>query len=718
MYRSLLCERRLGDTLVIYPFDPATGAVGFEMVPAECADQMVDPRKGLHGEPFIDVLPGNDPWPARPVESLLQFKLVGDAYPGAFIQGHSMRNAETLKRFRLAGQENLDSQGTSTIETRLESNEGLAAVHRLTWRQGDPAFTIGCSFLNGSERPVTLEMFASFSLAGITPFHDSDAAGRLRVHRFRSGWSAEARHECRSIEELHLERSWSGAAAFSERFGQVGTMPVRNWFPFVAVEDSVAGVLWGARLDWAGSWQMEVFRQHDDVAISGGLADREFGHWTKVVRPGETFVAPRATISCVKGGLDDLCDRLTAMQEEPVNRQPAVEQDLPVVFNEWCTTWGDPSHDKLCAIADRLEGAGVRYLVIDAGWYKQPRTDWSSGHGDWIPSDALFPNGLKATAEAIRERGLIPGLWFEMETVGSQSAAFKAGKHFIERDGIPITVRERRFWDMNDPEAIAFLTEKVIDQLEHCGFGYLKVDYNETAGIGCDHPDSQGEGLRRQVDGSYRFFEKIRERLPDLVIESCGSGGHRLEPSMMALTAMSSFSDAHELVEIPIIAANLQCLLLPRQSQIWAVLHAQDSLQRIAYSLSATFLGRMCLSGDVENLPEASWKLVCEAISLYSRAAPVIKHGTSRRFGALADGWRHPKGWQAVVRKTESQALIVVHTFEGAPEEIDVPLGIGWELEATLGDWKPETARGLLCVRSPEDFVGGVWLFRKAGARS
>ncbi|MBB5353456.1 alpha-galactosidase [Haloferula luteola] len=713
MPRTILSQHQLGDTLVRFPYDPDTGVVGMEILPAALAAEAVAPRESLRGETFIDVLPGDDPWPARPVESLLQFKLVGDPYPGAFVQGHSMRNSETLRSFVFDGQERRDEDCATVIETQLKSADGLLAVHRLSWRQGDGALTVECSFTNGSDRPVTLEMFASFSLSGITPFHHADAPGRLHVHRFRSVWSAEGRHECRSLEELHLERSWSGAGAFSERFGQVGTMPVRKWFPFVAVEDTAVGVIWGARLNWAGSWQMEIFRQHDDVAISGGLADREFGHWMKTVAPGESFEATPATLACVKDDLDDLCDRLTAMQDEPVNPQPEVEQDLPVIFNEWCTTWGDPSHENLCAIADRLQGCGVRYLVIDAGWYKQEGTDWSSGHGDWIPGSKLFPNGLKATADAIRERGLIPGLWFEMETVGSQSQAFQSGKHFIERDGIPVTVRERRFWDMNDPAAVSFLAERVIDLLDDCGFGYLKVDYNETAGLGCDHPDSQGEGLRRQVEGSYRFFEKIRERLPDLVIENCSSGGHRLEPSMMARTAMSSFSDAHELVEIPIIAANLHRLLLPRQNQIWAVLHPQDSPQRVAYSLAATFLGRMCLSGAIEKLSGESWALVREGIALYQKAAPVIKYGISRRFGAVGESWRDPRGWQAVVRQSDNQALVVVHTFGGAPAIIEMPLAGDWVLEDSLGGERPEHSGGILRHATRGDFAGSVWLFRK-----
>ena len=119
---------------------------------------------------------------------------------------------------------------------------------------------------------------------------------------------------------------------------------------------------------------------------------------------------------------------------------------------------------------------------------------------------------------------------------------------------------------------------------------------------------------------------------------------------MLARTAMSSFSDAHELPEIPIIAANLHALILPRQNQIWAVLHQSDSERRLIYSLAATFLGRMCLSGEVDQLSPQQWEIVRSAIRLYQDAAPVIKQGTSRRFGNVGPSWRYPEGWQAVVR--------------------------------------------------------------------
>ena len=176
----------------------------------------------------------------------------------------------------------------------------------------------------------------------------------------------------------------------------------------------------------------------------------------------------------------------------------------------------------------------------------------------------------------------------------------------------------------------------------------------------------------------------MRRELPDLVIEVCASGGHRLEPSMLALASMGSFSDAHESLEIPIIAANLHRLILPRQSQVWAVLHATDTLQRLTYSLTAGFLGRLCLSGEIEFLNSEQWSLVQEAIRFYERVAPIIRKGKSRLYQQIGTAWRHPQGAQTLVRTLEndSQALMVAHTFAAPlPAEILIPLpGSDWQV--------------------------------------
>jgi alpha-galactosidase len=717
MALSVLSTWTVADTLVRYLHDPATGAVTLQLLPGSKLADLVERRATLAGEFYIDSGPEPVPPPASVPDPLVHVKRVGDSYPGAFAQGHTLRSAPANADFRFVDQtHSLTGRRHQVLTVLADATRGHRLEHRLAWHEGDAALGVECSFINGGAEPVTLELLTSFSIGGLTPFAVADAPGRLRAHRFRSAWSAEGRLVTESIEQLHLERSWSGAGLFSERFGQVGTMPVRRWFPFVALEDTAAGVVWAAQLAWAGSWQMEIARQNDDVCLSGGLADREFGHWTATLAPGERLDSPPAALACVAGDLDAACDRLTALQHRAADTHPVREQSLPIIFNEWCTTWGDPSHAKLVALADRLRSSPVSTLVIDAGWYKPDGGDWGSGHGDWIPSTKLFPQGIDAAAAAIRERGLIPGLWFEMETVGDTSTAFSLADHMLKRDGMPVTVRHRRFWDLSDPWAFSYLEKNVIDRLESGGFGYLKIDYNETLGLGNETPDcaSLGEGLRRQVIATYRFLDRVRARLPELVIENCSSGGHRLEPSMLARTAMSSFSDAHELVEIPIIAANLHRLMLPRQSQIWAVLKPTDSERRLVYSLAATFLGRMCLSGDVAALSPAQWKTALDAQRLYGQVAPIIKHGTSRLHRQLGESWRHPRGWQSMVRVTTDvrEALLVTHAFQDAPRQVFVPLpGGAWRVVGHFGEQSteaPQLADGGLVLPLGGDFSGCV----------
>lgn len=713
---EILSDFVLGDTTARYLHDPGTGRVGLLLFPSAQAEKLIRRRVNLNGDPFAEPSPESWNPPAMAVDSLAQIKILGDPYPGSFASGHTMRQSVSVARFRYQDQEKFAEKDRTRIVTLLKSADGLALEHILDWRAGENALGVNTRFFNGSKAPVTLEMLSSFSLSGLSPFDFSESINRLRAHRFRSVWAAEGRLESQGIEELHLERAWSDAPMFSERFGQVGSMPVRKWFPFLAIEDAVAGVTWGAQLAWAGSWQMEIFRQHDDVCISGGLADREFGHWMKSVAPGDWLDAPPATLACVTGGLDEVCDALTQAQHHAADTHPAVEADLPIVFNEWCTTWGDPTHEKTLAIADRLQGSDTKYLVIDAGWFKEEGTTWFTGHGDWNPSAKLFPEGLKATADAIRARGLLPGLWFELETCGESSVAFSLADHLLQRDGIPVTSNNRRFWNLNDPWVVDYLTRKVIDTLRDAGFAYLKVDYNETIGLGTDHPDSLGEGLRQQTLGTHRFFEKIRRELPGLVIENCASGGHRLEPSMIARTAMSSFSDAHESLSIPIIAASLQRLLLPRQAQIWAVIHGNHSDQKLAYRLASTFLGRMCISGGITGLTDAQWQFVKGAQALYRQAVPVLKHGTSRRFSQMGPSWRNPEGWQAVRRISDdgTTALVVLHTFAHAPASVSIPLPEGsWKITGQFPRAEISLADRLLRFSALQDLQGTVALLER-----
>ncbi len=200
-----------------------------------------------------------------------------------------MHNSDTLSSLRYSRQEKIQRGDETEIITYLNSARGYSCEHHLRYCQGDEALTFFSTIRNDGSEKFSLEMLSSFSLGGITPFASDDAPNRLHFHRFRSFWSAEGRHISQPIEELHLERSWSGHGVRAERFGQVGSMPVHGYHPFAAIEDRGVGVFWGATLAWSGSWQMELYRRDDQLSLSGGLADRELGHWFKNLAPGETF---------------------------------------------------------------------------------------------------------------------------------------------------------------------------------------------------------------------------------------------------------------------------------------------------------------------------------------------------------------------------------------------------------------------------------------------
>ena len=144
---------------------------------------------------------------------------------------------------------------------------------------------------------------------------------------------------------------------------------------------------------------------------------------------------------------------------------------------------------------------------------------------------------------------------------------------------------------------------------------------------------------------------------------------------------MASFSDAHECDEIPIIAANMHRMILPRQSQIWAVVKAGQPLQKLYYQICSGLLGRLCFSGEPDALSAAQWTVMDEGTAFYGKAASIIDHGVSQRFGSRIVSYRAPRGWQAVVRRGETQTLVVVHTFGAAPEAVTLPVGGGLLLD-------------------------------------
>lgn len=644
----IIAEYYLGDIDAIYY--ETEGTVSLMLVPVTMRDKISETKFCL-------------------TESLVQAHVDGDEWTAPYSQGISMRNTETSIQLHFDSQTVEQNGQEKTIVTTLTDERGRKAVHYLSYDQRH-FLKSRTTFINTGAEDLDLMMLSSFSITGITPFCDGQARNSLILHRFRSYWSAEGKLVSEPAEQLLLVPSWSSWGTRCEKFYQTGSMPVRKFFPFCGVEDVSSNVTWAAQLEWAGSWQMEPYRSNDVMSLSGGLADFDTGRWSVHLKYGEQFTSIPSYITVTEGGIDDACDRLLEAQKVDYSKQPASEQHLPILYNEYCSTWGKPTHEKIRKQMEALQGLGVEYFVIDAGWYAEG--NWNSKHGDWEVNRLAFPDGIDKTAKMLREAGYTPGIWFEWERAGKNSRLIQDKKeYFITRNRRIIKTASGVFLDLRKPEVVEYLNQKVIRFLKQNGFGYLKTDYNESLGAEIDGDlSSGGENLRHSICSVQDFFRSTRKEIPDLIIENCASGGHRLEPSMMKLTSMSSFSDAHECNEIPVVAANLHRLIQPSQSQIWVVLRRGDDKRRLIYSLAAGFLGRMCLSGEIAEMDETQMKTVKEAITLYKKCVPIIRDGQSRIIRSSAGNYDRPEGWQAVIRCSQdnSAAMIVIHNFTTADE--------------------------------------------------
>ena len=151
------------------------------------------------------------------------------------------------------------------------------------------------------------------------------------------------------------------------------------------------------------------------------------------------------------------------------------------------------------------------------------------------------------------------------------------------------------------------------------------------------------------------------------------------------------------------------------------MLRKDDDSKRLHYSLACTFLGRMCLSGDIYDLTEAQWSIVQEAIALYKECAPVIKSGRNFRFGPHVISYNHLQGWQAVCRKCEDgkQMLVVLHTFEQCADCVRIALpgdaADKWKLAKIFcrENVKFDIQDNQFRIQSPEDYEGVVCLLEK-----
>lgn len=666
---QVLSRVRLGDMVAQYLIDDQRH-VEWTIYPATLATQVKIPEQQVN------------------TFSLVQAKLRQDDYDKNFTNGVTMFNNETSRS--LVWESQVIEQGAmeTRVTTVLRDLHGNLYRHYVAWERSTKRLKTWTSFSNQTQQTQTLDWLASVCLAGLSPFATKQLTGNLNLLRLRSKWAMEGRLERQPVELYGLEPSWKPSGLGIERFGQNGTLPVRQFFPWLGLEDVQNRCLWLIQLLGKASWQLNAARLDDRLVLFGGRPDHDSGAWQVAVSPEATVVTPVAYLTTAQAKLLPAAQRL--------HLPTPVAPDMSIVYNEWATSWGHPSAKLIQESVAVLAQHDVGTYVIDAGWFQNGDGNFDDTFGDWQVNEQAFPKGLAAVTQLLHAHHLRAGIWFEFENVGRHSKRAMNEAILAKRDGRVVSTIKRRFLDLTLPENQAYLKTHMVNLLKTVHFDYLKVDYNDALGVSMDGPDGQtgASALETQVDATLSIFKNLHQQLPQLQIENCSSGGHRLTPAFMEATELSSFSDAHESQAIPIIAANELMVVPTAKNLIWCVVHPEDSIEKIQYHLIATFLGRICFSGDVRHLSKEQWQTLDAGFAFYRQVSPLIARGVPFRMGAPVLSYHDPHGVQLVGfsdqedSKQSRQLLVLAWGMNSFTEQtltVQLPAG-QWHVKAQYGD--------------------------------
>ena len=298
--------------------------------------------------------------------------------------------------------------------------------------------------------------------------------------------------------------------------------------------------------------------------------------------------------------------------------------DTPIVIS----VFGDPTTEKEFPLVDAAEKAGCEYFVIDAGWYADG--NWWDSVGEWQESKKRFPNGVREVTDYIRSKGMIPGVWLELEVMGinCKKASILPDECFFLRHGKRVYDRSRYQLDFRHPLVIEHVTEVIDRVVRDYGVGYIKMDYNIEPGIGTEvDADSFGDGLLEHERAYLAWLDGIYKKYPDLVIENCSSGGLRMDYAMLARNSIQSTSDQEDYRNYATISANAAIGVTPEQAAIWSYPLRDGTEEEVIFNMVNALLLRIHQSGHLAEISPERFELVKEGIDCYKEIRSGIKDG-------------------------------------------------------------------------------------------
>lgn len=427
--------------------------------------------------------------------------------------------------------------------------------------------------------------------------------------------------------------------------------------PFIALarpdtnEDQGAAL--GLNLVYSGNFldQVEV-DAFGTARVLTGINPTEFG-WQLAV--GQSFQTPEAVLSYTDRGLNQLSQQMGAFYQQHLVTPRFAQRPRPVLINNWEGTYFNFDEEKLLAIAREAQRLGIEMFVLDDGWFGH-RDDDTTSLGDWDVYAAKLPNGIAHLANQIHRLGLQFGLWFEPEMISLDSDLYRAHPDWTvgapHREMTP--GRNQFVLDMANPVVVDYLYDKMSHLIEDARLDYIKWDMNRniTEAFSQTLPaDRQEEFAHRYMLGVYQLYARLTAAYPDVLFESCASGGGRFDLGMMAYAPQAWTSDDTDAVERLRIqfGTSYGYPLAMMGAHVSAVPNDQTGrITPLATRAAVAYFGDLGYELDVTACSTAEKAAIKAQVAFYKAHRDLFQQGTFYRLDSPFTGDKNVGSWQVV----------------------------------------------------------------------
>ncbi len=384
------------------------------------------------------------------------------------------------------------------------------------------------------------------------------------------------------------------------------------------------GEVWLAHLAWSGNHRVSVETLPDGrrvLSMSDLLLPGE-----GVLAPGETYDAPAMLGTWSASGLTAASQQF----HEHVRARPSHPRTpRPILLNTWEAVYFEHDVASLQRLADAAAAVGVERFVLDDGWFRG-RDDDTSSLGDWYVDDRKYPNGLGELADHVVGLGLEFGLWFEPEMVNPDSDLYRAHPDWVLHvDGHePLLGRNQLVLDLGRAEVFDYLLERIDALLAAHPISYIKWDHNREL-VAASHRGGAA-GVRRQTFALYALLDELKRRHPGVEIESCSSGGGRIDLGIAARTDRFWTSDCNDALERQTIQRGFSYLLPPELmgahvGGAWS--HTTARTQTLPFRAATALFGHLGFEWNLSTASAEDRAGVAQVIEVHKRFRPLLHGG-------------------------------------------------------------------------------------------